>query len=115
MASFVHPPVEALELHHVLAALADPVRLRIVQELHQAANGLNCTLAASPFCQVPKSTLSGHFRALRESGLVMTTKRGVENINVLRFDDVEARFPGLLPTILAHAPAPPASEPGSDG
>lgn len=102
---FVHPPTEALELHHVLAALADPVRLQIVYELHKFAEGLNCTAAASPFCQVPKSTLSSHFRILRESGLVMTAKRGVENINVLRFNDIEARFPGLLPKVLEYTPS----------
>ncbi|WP_373288986.1 ArsR/SmtB family transcription factor [Aureimonas endophytica] len=106
MPSFMHPPAEALELHHVLSALADPTRLQIVRELHRAGNGLNCMNAAAPFCRVPKSTLSGHFRVLRESGIVTTTKRGVENINVLRYDDLEARFPGLLPTILGFVPAP---------
>lgn len=104
MPAFIHPPLGSLELHHVLAALSDPVRLQIVRELHRADGGLNCTHAASPFGHVPKSTLSGHFRILRDSGLVMTTKRGVENINVLRREDLEARFPGLLDKILALAP-----------
>ncbi len=104
MIGFVHPPADAVELHHILSALADPIRLRIVKALHRAEQGLNCTASTAPFLQVPKSTLSNHFRVLRESGLICTTKRGVENINVLRLDDVEARFPGLLPNILALAP-----------
>lgn len=104
MIGFVHPPTDAMALHHILSALADPTRLRIVKALRAAQTGLNCTAATAPFQQVPKSTLSGHFRVLRESGLICTTKRGVENINTLRWDDVEARFPGLLERILAFAP-----------
>lgn len=100
MPSFIHPTLDSLEIHHVLAALSDPVRLQIVRELHRNDVGLNCTLAASPFGHVPKSTLSAHFRILRETGLISTTKRGVENINVLRRDDMEKRFPGLLDKIL---------------
>ncbi|MET3438623.1 helix-turn-helix domain-containing protein [Sphingomonas sp. 1185] len=104
MIGFVHPPADAVELHHILSALADPTRLQIVKALHRAREGLNCTAATAPFLQVPKSTLSSHFRVLRESGLICTTKRGVENINVLRWDDIERRFPGLLPNILAFTP-----------
>jgi DNA-binding transcriptional ArsR family regulator len=104
MIAFVHPPTDAMALHHILAALADPTRLQIVKALRGAQTGLNCTVAVAPFHHVPKSTLSGHFRVLRESGLICTTKRGVENINTLRWDDVDARFPGLLERILAFAP-----------
>ena len=100
MTGFVHPSLDAVELHHVLSALADPIRLRIVKSLRNAEQGLNCTAAVASFADVPKSTLSNHFRVLRESGLITTTKRGVENINVLRFDDIEDRFPGLLPNVL---------------
>ncbi|GAW41489.1 Helix-turn-helix domain protein [Brevundimonas sp. SH203] len=103
MTAFIHPPADSLQLHHVLSALSDPVRLNIVKVLRGAEAGLNCTAATSPFGQVPKSTLSHHFRVLRESGLVETTKRGVENINTLRWDDLESRFPGLLPQILQLA------------
>ncbi|WP_201463740.1 ArsR/SmtB family transcription factor [Brevundimonas aurantiaca] len=105
MVAFVHPPAETLQLSHVLTALSDPVRLNIVQVLAGADCGLNCTASTAPFGNVPKSTLSHHFRVLRESGLVETTKRGVENINTLRWDDLERRFPGLLPQILASASA----------
>lgn len=104
MPSFVHPPADTFRLEHILAALADPVRLSVVRVLHDARDAsLNCTAATAPFGHVPKSTMSHHFRILRESGLVETTKRGVENLNRLRLDDVEARFPGLLPRILQFA------------
>jgi DNA-binding transcriptional ArsR family regulator len=48
-----------------------------------------------------KSTLSNHFRILREAGLVRTSKQGVEHRNVLREEDINARFPKLLKTILS--------------
>ncbi len=51
-----------------------------------------------------KSTLSHHFRILRDAGLIRTTKRGVENLNSVRWEDVEERFPGLLKTILKYQP-----------
>jgi len=47
-----------------------------------------------------KSTLSHHFRVLRDAGLIRTTKQGVENLNRVRWDEVNARFPGLLKAIL---------------
>jgi DNA-binding transcriptional ArsR family regulator len=48
-----------------------------------------------------KSTLSNHFRILREAGLIQTSKQGVEHRNVLREADINARFPKLLKTILS--------------
>jgi hypothetical protein len=50
-----------------------------------------------------KSRLSNHFRVLREAGLIRTTKKGVEHQNTVREADINARFPGLLKSILKHA------------
>lgn len=101
----LHPHPTDLSLHHVLAALGDPIRLRIARALADEEHGLNCTMVTAPFDHIAKSTLSGHFRVLRESGVICQRKRGVETINTLRRDDLDARFPGLLDTILALAPA----------
>ena len=49
---------------------------------------------------IPKSTLSQHFRVLRESGLVRSERRGVEMLNSSRFAEIDARFPNLLTTIV---------------
>jgi DNA-binding transcriptional ArsR family regulator len=49
-----------------------------------------------------KSTLSNHFRVLREAGLIQTSKKGVEHRNVVREADINARFPKLLKTILGY-------------
>ncbi|MHC9086791.1 ArsR/SmtB family transcription factor [Luteimonas sp. RIT-PG2_3] len=50
----------------------------------------------------PKSTVSHHFKVLRESGLVHTENTGTLHINTLRRTDIESRFPGLLSAILAQ-------------
>jgi len=83
----------------VLAALADPMRLRIVKSLLQQDDCMSCKEAA-PCPDMAKSTLSNHFRILREAGLIETTKKGVEHRNVVREADINARFPRLLKTIV---------------
>lgn len=80
-------------------ALSDPMRLRIVRSMVNQQGCMSCTEAA-PCPSMAKSTLSNHFRVLREVGLIHTEKRGVEHRNIVRLDDIEARFPGLLRTIL---------------
>jgi DNA-binding transcriptional ArsR family regulator len=52
---------------------------------------------------IPKSTLSQHFKALRDAGLIRGERRGVEMHNVSRCDELNRRFPGLIPAIInAH-------------
>jgi DNA-binding transcriptional ArsR family regulator len=103
MARFVHPSRQDITLEGVLAALADPMRLRIVKALLDKKDcSLSCS-AAAPCPDMAKSTLSHHFRVLREAGLIHTTKQGVENLNTVREADVNARFPGLLKSILKYS------------
>jgi DNA-binding transcriptional ArsR family regulator len=102
MVQFVHPSTQDITLAGVLAALADPTRLKIVKGLIGQADCMSCT-AAAPCPEMAKSTLSNHFRVLREAGLIHTTKQGVEHRNAVREADINARFPGLLKTILKHA------------
>ncbi|GLH75193.1 transcriptional regulator [Bradyrhizobium sp. SSBR45G] len=102
MAQLFHPSREDITLAGVLSALADPMRLRIVKSLMEQKDCMSCT-AAAPCPDMAKSTLSNHFRILRESGLIHTTKQGVEHRNVVREADLNARFPKLLKTILGYA------------
>lgn len=104
MATFVHPATDDITLSGILAALSDPVRLQIFKRLVDEKSCLSCS-EATPCPDIAKSTLSNHFRILREAGLIRTTKRGVENRNVVRCEDVDAKFPGLLAAILKLAPA----------
>lgn len=95
MKPFMHPSVGHITLTGIFAALSDPVRLRIFLSLADRKNCMSCT-EASPCGSIAKSTLSHHFRVLREAGLIRTTRQGVENRNTARLEDINARFPGLL-------------------
>lgn len=91
----VHPALDELRFTDVLAALSDPVRLAIVARLADAGTDgeLACTTFALP---VSKSTQSGHFKALREAGVIRQRDEGTRRLNRLRRADLDARFPGLL-------------------
>jgi DNA-binding transcriptional ArsR family regulator len=96
MRPIFHPDKADLSLAGVLYALGDPVRLEIVRRLASAAE-LPC--AAIEVC-VAKSTLSHHFKILRESGVIYCRKQGTQHLNSLRRDELGDRFPGLLETVL---------------
>ena len=101
MVQFVHPARDEITLAGVLAALADPMRLRIVKSLAAQNDCMSCTEAA-PCPDMAKSTLSNHFRILREAGLIRTSKQGVQHRNV---PHVHAELAMLCPT-LPHLLAP---------
>ena len=50
-----------------------------------------------------KSTCTHHFKVLREAGVIGQRQQGTARLNALRREDLDARFPGLLDTILAAA------------
>lgn len=50
----------------------------------------------------PKSSMSHHFRVLRDAGLVHTRNVGTTHMNSLRRDELESRFPGLLASVLSQ-------------
>lgn len=95
------PATENIQLTEVLRALSDPVRLEIAARL-AVAGRMSCTVAGESL-GVHKSTASHHFRTLREAGVISTERDGRQKVMSLRWDDLEARFPGLLPAILAAA------------
>lgn len=98
--TIAHPAREDLELGAVLHALSDPVRLSIVAELSRSEGEYTCGSFALP---VTKSTCTHHFKVLRESGLIHQRPQGTTRLNRLRREDIEARFPGLLQTVLRAA------------
>lgn len=100
MRPIAHPTTDEISLAGLLHALADPIRLDIVRRLCTAGCEMNCITSAADLAGLSKSTLSHHFRILREAGLVRSERRGVELLNKLRLDEIEARFPGLLRSIL---------------
>jgi DNA-binding transcriptional ArsR family regulator len=103
MRPLVHPSIEDVTVEGVLHALSDPVRAAIYAEL-AISSGVPCSnfLKISDR-EIPKSTLSQHFRALREAGLIRSERHGVEMRNTTRCEEVNQRFPGLVTAIMkAH-------------
>ena len=102
MRPFFHPAAEDITVEGVLHALSDPVRACLFARIAAAACSLTCTgVAEGSEISVPKSTLSQHFKVLRDAGLIRSERRGVEMHNLSRCDEVNKRFPGLLPAIMA--------------
>ncbi|MFL9841046.1 helix-turn-helix domain-containing protein [Sphingomonas sp. ST-64] len=101
MSSFLHPRLEDVPLSAALHALSDPMRLAMVARL-AGAETMNCA-ATAPECEVPKSTRSNHLKILRAAGLIETVQNGRDYLNTLRRKEFDARFPGLLDTVLANA------------
>jgi len=104
MRPLFHPSVEDVTVEAILHALSDPVRVAIFIDIA----GSNCSQTCSNFLNVsektiPKSTLSQHFKALREAGLIRGERHGVEMRNTSRCAEIDQRFPGLIPAIVnAH-------------
>jgi DNA-binding transcriptional ArsR family regulator len=95
-----HPRRDEIELAAVLHALSDPVRLRMVAALAGSEGEPTCGSFDVP---VTKSTCTHHFKVLREAGVIHQRPQGTSRRNRLRREDLEARFPGLLETILQSA------------
>ena len=101
MRPLFHPPADAITLEGVLHALSDPVRLALFAQIALADCPLNCTaFGKMSERDIPKSTLSQHFKVLRDAGLIRSERQGVEMQNISRCAEIEARFPGLLTAIL---------------
>jgi len=98
-----HPSIQDITVEGILHALSDSVRVAIYVDIA----GSQCSQNCSNFLNVseksiPKSTLSQHFKALREAGLIRGERRGVEMHNTSRCAEIESRFPGLIKAII-HA------------
>ena len=97
-----HPAREDLELAAVLHALSDPHRLEIIRMLAADPQPRPCGTFG---LDVSKSTLTHHFRVLREAGVIEQQRVGTSKLTSLRRDDLEERFPGLLDAVLEPVPA----------
>jgi DNA-binding transcriptional ArsR family regulator len=85
-------------LPEVFHALGDPVRLSIVRQIYQ-----NGEMPCGAFdTDMPKSTLSHHFRVLRRSGILGSRAEGTSLMNFLLTDQINKRYPGLLEGILSN-------------
>ena len=105
MRPLFHPSSEEATVEGILHALSDSVRVAMYADIVAQ----ECPQSCSNFLRVsdkaiPKSTLSQHFKILREAGLIRSERHGVELQNVSRCTELEGRFPGLINAIVkAHA------------
>jgi DNA-binding transcriptional ArsR family regulator len=101
MRPLFHPAIEDVQLTSILHALSDPDRAAIfVRIARQGCVGSCSTVALLGDRMIPKSSLSTHFKVLREAGLIRSERQGVEMRNHSRCAEVDARFPGLLAAIM---------------
>ena len=101
MKPLIHPSLTDITVEGLLYALSDPVRVRIYMEIAQA----DCPQICSAFLRVqgkdlPKSTLSQHFRILREAGLIHSYRSGVEMRNTSRCAELKEKFGPMITEIL---------------
>src|ERR1700722_8251531 len=110
-----HPQIDDGTIAGILPALSDPVRLGIVSQLMKAPGGMNCTETTLKLKHaMPKPICSQHYRILREAGLIVSERRGEDLSSRVRALELEARFPGLLASILkSHAKETSRRDPGA--
>lgn len=101
MKPLVHPAVEDITVEGILHALSDPTRVAIFARIADSSGATNCSsFLTVKEKAIPKSTLSQHFNALRDAGLIRSERVGVEMQNTSRCAEIERRFPGLLTAIV---------------
>ncbi|MFF1574487.1 ArsR/SmtB family transcription factor [Leifsonia sp. NPDC058292] len=99
-AEYPAPEMSEVQLVDLLRAVADPIRLQIVRVL--ADGGPHPKSGAEWGFDVQKSTLSHHFKALREAGVTLTIVNGRTHAIQLRRAELDARFPGLVDALIAQ-------------
>jgi DNA-binding transcriptional ArsR family regulator len=97
------PAVADLRLEAVLGALSTPLRLQVVRKLLLEREEFDHPCGWFGLDR-PKSSLTHHFRALREAGVIRQRQYGLERRSHVRVDDLEARFPGLVALVAAWRP-----------
>lgn len=97
MRELPHPAASDLRLSEIMRAFADPVRLELVRRI--SVGGEDSCAATSDGISLHPSTISHHFRVLRETGVTRTRVDG-RSRHVRLNPDLETRYPGLLDSVL---------------
>ena len=97
----VEPAAEDIQLPRVLAALADPHRLAAVRFVARRGESWCAQVIEEAGLPMTKPTFSHHLRILREAGIVTKRVQGARGYMLLRKDDLDRRFPGLMDSIVA--------------
>ncbi|MFN8390322.1 MAG: helix-turn-helix domain-containing protein [Bdellovibrionota bacterium] len=101
MRPLFHPSVKEITVEGILYALSDPVRVRIFAGIRKAESAKTCACFLKiDDRNIPKATLSQHFKILREAGLIRSERCGVEMHNTTRCDEIRPRFGKMVASIL---------------
>jgi len=101
MRPLYHPSLKEITVQGLLYALSDPVRVRIYADLIQADCAMNCSaFLSNGTLKLPKSTLSQHFKILREAGLIHSERKGVQLKNSTRCRELKKTFGPMVVAIL---------------
>ncbi|MFC0600026.1 ArsR/SmtB family transcription factor [Streptomyces palmae] len=93
------PDTGEIQLVKVLHALGDPVRIQLLG-IYADGEEHSCDPRVLGLERLHKSTVSHHMRVLREAGITSTRAAGRNRYVRLRRADLDARFPGLLDSLL---------------
>ncbi|RZA27420.1 MAG: ArsR family transcriptional regulator [Proteobacteria bacterium] len=94
-----HPKIEEIDLTDIMYALSDPARVEIVRMIAAEKRPMTC---GELNAERPKSSMSHHFKILRDSGILKTEIDGKEHLNSLRTAEVESKFPGVFKALLKN-------------
>jgi len=92
MEEVFEPRIEETTLECVFRALGDPARFEMVSKMLDQGE-----VSCKELCgNAPKSSVSHHFRVLRECGLTHTRLCGNQRWMSVREAELDQRYPGLL-------------------
>src|SRR5258708_31006247 len=93
-----HPSLEDITVEGILHALSDPVRAAIYADIVAQECSHNCSMFLTVSDKViPKSTLSQHFRILREAERNPCSRRRVEMQNTTPYPVIDNPPPPTPP------------------
>ena len=101
------PARDRIELAGVMESLSDPTRLAVVAFLASLPSDANEARCGVFTAFGSKQNLTYHLAKLREAGVTQARPEGTSRYISLRREDLEARFPGLLDSIIAAALSEP--------
>jgi DNA-binding transcriptional ArsR family regulator len=100
MDDVIEPPAADFQLPRILAALADQHRLATVRFVARKGEACCGDVIAEAGLAITKSTFSHHLRILREAGVLTKRIQGTRGFTRLRKQDLDARFPGLMDSVI---------------
>jgi DNA-binding transcriptional ArsR family regulator len=107
MVALPHPDTDRIDLARVMESLSDPTRLAVVAFLASLPEERPEARCGAFTAFGSKQNLTYHLAKLREAGVTRARPVGTSRYISLRQKDLDARFPGLLASIIAAALSEP--------